>query len=163
MKPEIFYEKINDIIGDATPFKKDCGTLCGAACCKGDGGMYLFPHEKPLSAEFEIKESNFKVMEKNVPIMFCSGSCNRNFRPLACRIFPLVPYVSVEGDFKVILDPRGKSMCPVAFCNDLSLIDKRFLKKVEYIGKILMLNPETAEFIYELSRLCDEYSLNLLG
>ncbi len=158
MKSEVFYKKINDIIGDATPFKKDCGMLCGAACCKGDGGMYLFPHEKPMSADFETKESNFKVLGKNVPIMFCSGKCSRDLRPLACRIFPLLPYISVEGDFKIILDPRGEPMCPVAYADDLSLIDKKFLKKVEFIGKILMLNPETAEFIYELSRLCDEYN-----
>lgn len=162
MKPEVFYEKINNIIGNSTPFKKDCGMLCGAACCTGEGGMYLFPREKPLSADFETKSSNFKVLGKNVPIMFCSGRCERHCRPLACRIFPLLPYISVEGDFKVILDPRGKSMCPVVFSGDLSLIDKTFFKKVKLVGKILMLNPETAEFIYELSRLCDEYTLNLL-
>lgn len=158
MKPEIFYKQLNDIIGDSTPFKKDCGMLCGAACCKGDGGMYLFPHEKPLSADFEIQKSNFKVLGENVPILFCNGKCGRNLRPLACRIFPLLPYVSVTGDFETILDPRGKTMCPVVFSNDLTLIDKTFFKKVELVGKILMLNPETAEFIYELSRLCDEYS-----
>ena len=159
MKPQVFYEKINNIIGDSTPFEKDCGMLCGAACCKGEGGMYLFPHEKVLSEDFETAESNFKVLEKNVPIMFCSGKCDRSRRPLACRIFPLLPYISPEGDFKIILDPRGKSMCPIAFSEDLSLINKTFFKKVEFICKILMLNPETAEFIYELSRLCDEYKL----
>lgn len=161
MKSDIFYKKLNDIIGDATPFKKDCGMLCNSACCKGDGGMYLFPHEKPLAKEFEIKPSNFKVLGKNVPILFCNGNCNRRFRPLACRIFPLMPYITVSGDFKTIFDPRGRAMCPVIFSNDLTLIDKTFFEKVEFVGKILMLNSETAEFIYELSRLCDEYAADL--
>ena len=64
MKPQVFYEKINNIIGDSTPFEKDCGMLCGAACCMGEGGMYLFPHEKVLSEDFFVRKAISKSWRK---------------------------------------------------------------------------------------------------
>ena len=163
MKAREFYEKINNIIGDATPFKKDCGILCDSACCKGEGGMYLFPHEECMVDGAQVQESEFSCGDEKVRIMFCDGSCDRNYRPLACRIFPLVPYITPQGDFKVILDPRGKGMCPIIFSDDMSLLDSEFVRRVTFACKVMMLNSEIADYILELSRLCDEYSQNLLN
>ena len=81
------YKKIFNILGELTPLKADCGQLCGCACCKGDDktGMRLFPHE----------ESALNIIEtsSNVRLAVCNGTCDRNKRPLACRIFPFFPTV----------------------------------------------------------------------
>ena len=74
------------LIGERTPLRSDCGQLCGAACCQADedgqGGMYLFPGEEAL---LHGEDSDF------APIYTCDGTCARENRPLACRIFPLTP------------------------------------------------------------------------
>ena len=80
-KYQKLYAEANRIIGDKTPLKKDCGQVCGGACCKGDDdtGMLLFPFE----------ESVFRVDEKDgVRLCVCQGRCDRSERPLSCRIFP---------------------------------------------------------------------------
>ena len=103
-----------------TPLKKDCGILCGGACCK-DGpeeqkGMLLFPYEEKMlgNSGFEIKESNWKYDGKNAYILFCKGTCDRKYRPLACRIFPLVPVISDKDNIELIMNPLAKRMCPLA-------------------------------------------------
>ena len=81
-------KKAYEIIGNKTPLKSDCGRLCGAACCKGDDetGMLLFPGEEDLCTcdEFKIIQTDYSL-----PLLVCDGTCNRDRRPLACRIFPL--------------------------------------------------------------------------
>ena len=74
------YKKVKRIIGDKTPLKKDCGLLCGGACCKGDEntGMLLFPGE----------ETTLNIIEKDgVRLAVCEGKCKREERPLSCMIF----------------------------------------------------------------------------
>ena len=100
------YKKAKNIIGEKTPLYKDCGKLCGGACCKGDEatGMLLFPFE----------ETALKVTEREgVRLAVCDGSCNRNDRPLSCMIFPFFPYITPEGRVKVIPDIRGGEICPI--------------------------------------------------
>lgn len=57
-KYQRLYKKAKNIMQDKTPLKKDCGQLCGKACCKGDTetGMLLFPFE----------ENSLPVTEKTV-------------------------------------------------------------------------------------------------
>ena len=159
-----FYRKIYEIIGDETPIGVDCGQLCDGACCKGDDetGMYLFPGEECLykneTGWFEICESEFSYNSKNVKLFICKRACNREKRPLACRIFPLLPYVTKEGKLEIILDPRGRGLCPLAIM-DLSYLDETFIQKVETIGKIMMKFRGTREYLKSLSRLADEFNI----
>ena len=77
-KYEKLYKEANRIIGDKTPLKKDCGTVCGAACCKGDKdtGMLLFPFE----------ETTLTVNEKDgVRLAVCDGKCKREERGCLCN------------------------------------------------------------------------------
>lgn len=145
---ERLYKKANKIIGNKTPLKKDCGKICGGACCKGDSdtGMLLFPFES----------SNFQVKEKDgVRLCVCEGECNRKDRPLSCRIFPFFPYVTTEGKIKVIPDIRGANVCPlIAHFNETDF-DRGFLYRVKKVGRLLYEDEQCREFLVDTSREID--------
>lgn len=143
-----FYKKANEIIGDKTPLKKDCGLICGGACCKGneDTGMLLFPFEK---TRLNIKEKD------SVRLAVCEGKCQRKDRPLSCKIFPFFPYVTPEGKIKVVPDVRGRSICPIVTnYNDIKL-DRGFLYRVKRLGDFLYADEGCREFLEEVSREID--------
>ena len=142
------YAEANRIIGDKTPLKKDCGQVCGGECCKGDNdtGMLLFPFE----------ESTLTVKEKDgVRLAVCDGKCNRNERPLSCRIFPFFPYVTAEGKIKVIPDVRGINTCPLISNFSDVKFDRGFLYRVKKVGRLLYGDVECRKFLAETSREID--------
>ncbi|MBE6754965.1 MAG: hypothetical protein E7555_00675 [Ruminococcaceae bacterium] len=152
MSAEKTIRKVYRILEDVTPLKTDCGLLCGGECCKGDDntGMILFPGEEKFlenSEEFVIKKT---TDGKN--ILICGGRCNRNKRPISCRIFPLFPMI-VDGRIYVIDDPRASGICPLIF--DEMKLRRSFERKVAKAGKILAENEETGEL---LRKLTDEIS-----
>ena len=167
MKYSDFYKQIYDVIGESTPIGVDCGQLCQGACCQGDDetGMYLFPGEECMYRKkeewFHISDSEFNYKlsgkEKNCPIFICKDNCPREKRPFACRIFPLFPYVDMNWEMKVILDPRGRGICPLAIMENSDL-DSQFVKRVTRAGKIMMKIPLMREYLFSLSRLIDEYT-----
>ena len=147
-KYQRLYAEINRIIGDKTPLKKDCGQVCGGECCKGDSdtGMLLFPFE----------ESSFTVKEKDgVRLCVCDGTCDRNERPLSCRIFPFFPYVTAEGKIKVIPDVRGINTCPLISHFVDVRFDRGFLYRVKKVGRLLYADEECRKFLEETSREID--------
>ena len=162
MKATEFYTYAYSLFDDVTPLPVDCGQLCDAACCKGDDetGMYLFPFENMMfeycGDNFKIEQSEFICGGKNVDILLCEPFCNRETRPLACRIFPLVPYIDKNGVFDVVMDKRGRYMCPLATAMTKDDLDGEFVRRVTYISKLMMKIPQFKEFIYEQSRLIDE-------
>ncbi len=140
MKKEKVIKKVYKILENVTPLKYDCGSLCGCECCKGDmqTGMVLFPGEEEL-----LKNSTcFKVSETSdgKHLAVCSGSCDRNLRPISCRIFPLFP-VKTENKIYVLDDPRAEGICPLA--RGEMTVDKKFVNAVYKAGKILAKNEET--------------------
>ena len=147
-KYQKLYATANRIIGNKTPLKKDCGQLCGGKCCKGDDetGMLLFPYEE---TPFTVKEND------SVRLCVCKGSCNRNERPLSCRIFPFFPYVTTEGKIKVIPDIRGINVCPLV--SDFSDVrfDRGFLFRVKKVGRLLYADEECRKFLIDTSREID--------
>lgn len=139
------YDKLYRIIGDKTPLKSDCGVLCGSACCKGDAGtgMLLFPGEK----------TNLNVIRENgVKIAVCNGICDRESRPLSCRIFPLFP-VMEDGKIRIIPDLRGSSVCPLVANSDYVRFNKSFLRRLKKAGRILYSDRKCAEFC---RGICDD-------
>ncbi len=142
------YKKANKIIGEKTPLKKDCGIVCGTACCKGDEntGMLLFPFE----------ETTLAVKEKDgVRLAVCEGHCRREDRPLSCRIFPFFPYVTAEGKIKVIPDIRGASVCPLVRQFKAVKFDRGFLWRVKKVGRLLYADEACREFLIDISRETD--------
>lgn len=100
-----------------TPLSRDCGSLCGGACCLEDedglGGMLLFPGEEAFYQEmpegFSISDDPHLIGAR---LLICEGVCDRGDRPLACRIFPLM-FVERDGRVDVDLDPRAWPVCPL--------------------------------------------------
>ncbi len=168
MKSKQLYQQAYAILNHTTPLSVDCGRLCENACCKSDGeeecGMYLYPGETAMfqgqTDNFKIEKSDFTwgTKSRNVPILFCKSPCNRHFRPLSCRIFPLVPYIE-GGTLRIMMDPRGKRVCPLAKAMKTQDLLEQFVHKVEVIFRFFIKDLEMRAYIEEQSRLIDEWEL----
>lgn len=171
---ELIYTKLNKV----TPLQRDCGLLCTRACCQGSDhetlGMYLFPGEEAMFIGNRYTEDNFEIIQtdleilgqsgqsRKVLLLTCEGHCDRNFRPLACRFFPLIPYLNEADILKIKIDPRAKGICPLTQEKDTSAITKQFLFEVRKASQLLAKDEEVRDFIKTLSLLLDEYELDPL-
>lgn len=144
------FDKIFKIMGELTPLKVDCGQLCGGACCKGDSrtGMLLFPGE----------ESTLTVIkgEHGERLAVCNGTCDRQSRPLSCRIFPFFPTISENGKIFVEPDLRAARLCPLIEHSDEIDFDPKFFKAVKKVGKILAKDDECRRFLEDITDEIDE-------
>ena len=144
-------------IGDSTPMLTDCGLLCGAACCHtdedGQGGVYLFPGERALLKECEwarVLPAGF------APMLMCDGACDRERRPLGCRIFPLTPARGRNGKWSVRMDVRARAMCPLA-ASGTGGLDPEFVRAVRDALRIVAEDPEGDAFLEKWFALEEEY------
>ncbi len=145
------YNKINRTLKDLTPLKGDCGQLCGCACCKGDKntGMRLFPYEE---STLEVKE-----LENGVRLVICDGTCERNSRPLACKIFPFFPTIDEKEKVYVELDYRASRLCPMIDHYDEIIFDRKFLNAVKRVGKLLCKDEKCRAFLVDATQEIDLY------
>lgn len=144
--PEDFrwaYERLDKV----TPLRRDCGVLCDKVCCRGleeKAGMYLYPGEEVLFPGgedwYDLKwhrtdEREFcPEWEGKLPavgFLICRGTCPRDRRPLACRLFPLAAEVTGDGaggyEVDVALDADAAILCPLARHARLDQLDPRFV------------------------------------
>lgn len=166
MNAAYVYLQLYRLFDKSTPVPADCGELCGKACCEGDDcGMFLFPGEEevykllnPDWISIERSDFSYKYNGKTyyTPIAMCSGECDRYQRPLACRIFPLTPYLS-DGHIEIIIDPRAKRLCPLAKGFYLEDFNRTFIKNIEKAFRLLMKNRRFAAFMKEYSSYLDEF------
>lgn len=143
------YKRIYRIIGELTPLRADCGLLCEHACCKGDKntGMCLFPYEESM---LEIRN-----IQSGGRLAICDGFCDRNNRPLACRIFPFFPTIDEKGKIFVEKDYRAQLLCPLLAHSEEILFDPRFFKAIRKVGKILSKDEICREFLCETTAEID--------
>ena len=87
----------------------------------------------------------------------CQGYCDRYQRPLACRIFPLTPYLDKNGHMDIIVDPRAKGVCPMAKGIYLEDFDAVFIKNIKKAFSLLMKNKQFKAFMVEYSKYLDEF------
>jgi len=107
-----------ELLASLTPLKTDCGRLCQAACCQGDEntGMLLFPQEDTLyqGCTFaDVLPLNYTLGGTQAHLFVCRGCCEREMRPLACRLFPLFLKFKEDGVTKLRMDVRAKAVCPL--------------------------------------------------
>ena len=143
------------LLEQATPLKADCGRYCGAACCASlpgeETGMLLFAGE----AELYEKKPGWTVRETGAGLLaVCPGMCDRNERPLACRIFPLLPVIR-EGTVKAAADQRARAVCPL-LRQGIRGTDPAFRDAVREAGRLLAEDPEQREFLEMLTAEQDE-------
>lgn len=141
--------KLYELLEDVTPQRYDCGLLCGAACCRGDGddGMLLFPGEKEA---FEGKEG-YTVRYNPVygcEEVICSGSCERAERPLSCRIYPYFFYVKDDGKVTVAPDMRALGRCPLA--EKGTGASRLFLRRMRMAALVLERVPAQTAFLRQV-------------
>lgn len=162
------WNKVYRLLNDVTPLPVDCGKLCGAACCseweKGVG-MYLLPGEETMFTmteewlsweEHSTKDYEFcPAWSGVVYFVRCNGTCPRDKRPFACRIFPLAPYLSESGDFKLILEEGAALLCPLVKAGDIGLLDRRFQARARLAWEELLKNPLLRDDVLWESRRLD--------
>ena len=142
--------KAREMLNHVTPLKTDCGRCCGGACCQSDedgqGGMLLSPGEEalydPLLWGFSLSTDDGVL--PGLTLLNCEGVCERDARPLACRLFPLLP--SPEG---AKMDRRAWAVCPLMEYGKRGL-NPAFLQAVEEAGRLLYQCSEHAAFLSAL-------------
>ena len=178
MDKTILYRKAYRMLYKSTPLKLDCGLLCNNRCCLGNdnAGMQLYPGEEAILGNTEnYKIENKSFHDMNIKFAVCNGTCNRRFRPLTCRVFPLVPYISKENKLYIVKDPRAKYICPLVSLDksenntvtnvnvdnntDISInIDATFKRNVYKVFLSLVQDKEILKYIIYLSDTIRDYS-----
>lgn len=148
-------QKARDLLKDITPLRGDCGELCAAACCASregeETGMLLFPGEEKVyrgQAGYTLTETDHGIL------LTCPGHCDRDHRPLACRMFPLVILLRPDG-VKVATDEAAKSVCPLARQGKKALSEE-FVRVVREAGRCLALDEGQAAHLRLLTAMQDE-------
>lgn len=145
MTVDEIYFRARLLLDGLTPIDSDCGELCGAVCCKGnaDEGMLLFPHEQAAD-EFTVRAC------KSGNLLVCEGRCNRDNRPLACIMFPLVP-ILVGDRVKVAVNAYAFRICPLAKAGGHIKYNIDFVRAVRRVGRLLSTDEECREFLRKMS------------
>ncbi len=149
-----------------TPMVRDCGRLCGAACCESDedgqGGVYLFPGEEALLGGMEwgrLEESPL-APRAGTPMLVCEDACDRSRRPLACMIFPLTPVVDAEGNVDVRFDCRARAMCPLVR-HGMTGLRREFVAAARAAMELVASDPDGLCFLREWQALEEQYDFKL--
>ena len=145
-----------ELLRQVTPLKGDCGRLCGARCCDSmegeETGMLLFPGEERL---YEGKPG-WKVRPgAQGLIVICPGRCDRDERPLSCRMFPALPR-ETEAGVQIRMDFRARSVCPLARQGAEGL-DPAFREALIQAGEALIGEEDQRGFLRRLHREQDEW------
>ena len=115
--------------------------------------MSLLPYEDMLIGGFE----GFKIKDtSDGKVLICSGSCERIFRPFACRIFPY--YASIDRNTEKIrlrIDPRGALVCPVATKKHGVRHSVFFRRNVLRAIRLLMKDDDFKRELIKTSEFCD--------
>ncbi len=154
------YKQIYKRFDELTPVPFDCGALCGKLCCEGDeeSGMYLFPGEERLflnNENFSVYPTDFTVGKRKTNLVVCHGPCERNERPLSCRIFPLIPMYRKGSTLEIIKDPRA-NICPLTHPAANGCITKEFTSAVRHAFSLLVKIPAVAEYLDALSYILED-------
>ncbi len=143
-----------ELLQNLTPLKTDCGRLCQAACCQGDEatGMLLFPGEETLydgCAFAKVLLLDYVLGGTQARLLVCKGRCERENRPLACRLFPLFLKFKEDGATKLRMDVRAKSVCPLTDYGIKSL-DPEFKQAARRAYDLLLEDEACASYLKAL-------------
>ena len=143
-------KKARALLEEVTPLKSDCGRVCGARCCASlegeETGMLLFPGEEDLYEDAE----GWKLLPAGQEmLLICPGTCRRQERPLACRMFPLLPLPGEEGAVTGRVDERSRGVCPLAKHGKRGM-DPAFTEAVRAAGEALLADADQRAFLERL-------------
>ena len=113
--------------------------------------MLLFPGEDALYRDRE----GWTIRQTPAgPMVICPGTCSREDRPLACRLFPLLPVIR-DGAVKAAVDQRAYAVCPLAR-QGIRALDPEFAEAVREAGRMLAEDGEQYRFLEVLTEEQDE-------
>ena len=149
---ELLWRHLYERIGAHTPLHGDCGALCGAACC-GTGvgeGMLLFPGEAAAMGLAEEALATVALPGGVTARLYrCGGTCQRDVRPLSCRIFPL--HMRVRGaSARAVMHPWARPICPLVSRGGVAGLSRSFVAAVEDVARVLMAQEDTRVFLTAL-------------
>lgn len=153
------------LLQDVTPLRVDCGQVCGGVCCRDtgdDNGMLLFPGEREFLTR-HFPASAFHPTANGGWLLVCDGRCDRRYRPLSCRIFPLFPLLEQEGRVRCVIDPRAWRVCPLARVAEEVCFDKAFVRRVRRVGRLLAADDACRRFLQEQTLQLQEWGRLLPG
>ena len=148
------------LLEQLTPLRRDCGRICGAACCQADedgqGGMLLLPMEDRLytSLPSGMRLQRDDAVLPDMKLLVCDGTCDRTQRPYACRVFPLTPVLETRDEkerLRVIVDPRAYAVCPLCEYG-MNGMDTGFAQAVLESARILCRHETYREYFRALGR-----------
>jgi hypothetical protein len=146
------------IIDEATPLNFNCGTLCSRACCECDGFMMVFPGEKELLCNQNYSFDKTDLLSYGqIDIVTCKGTCDRNYRPFSCRIYPLAPKF-IDGELFVRLDVRGRPTCPLCH-KSMTALNPDFIRKVKKALIHLTQDDNLKKFLQAISNHVDMFAV----
>lgn len=155
------------LLMDVTPMARDCGRMCGAACCQpdedGQGGVHLFPGEEELLGEVvwaEVREDSALLGGKRARMLVCGGECERDKRPLGCMIFPLTPRIDEQGRVDVDFDRRARAMCPL-IRHGMTGLKRDFVQATRQALSLIAQDEEGMRFLRDWEALEAQYELKL--
>jgi len=155
---------------DVGPLEFDCGTLCDSLCCQEfepGVGIYLLPGEEQMFTQQETwliwtypkaRYGGFPSSWKGrAPFVMCKGQCPREKRPIQCRTFPLMPYLSLDKRLETRMDfLSGILICPILKNPCKYPLSSRFVQAVEQGWSILLRDPLIWDLVWQRSRQLDE-------
>ncbi len=151
-------KKAYEYLEKVTPVKYDCGKICNKKCCKGNDndGMLLFPGEDEIFRD----NNNFEIYYDNHYESFavrCKGPCDRNDRPLSCRIFPYFLYSEGETrKISVAPDIRALNFCPLV--SEKYNVDRKFLRALRISSLKLSENNEIVVFLQKITEKLTDFN-----
>ena len=156
--------KARNLLELPTPLDADCGDYCNNACCQSDqdgqGGMLLFPGEEGLYANSNwahVSSLETLMPRRRWNLLTCAGTCPRNERPLACRIFPLSFSIDAGDAIALHLDRRAWALCPL-MNHGLDGLSPAFVDSVHKALKLIAQTPEGVAFLRDWQVLEDQYA-----
>ena len=174
----LLYKKAYRMLNNHTPLKLDCGVLCDKACCKTPindidstnnlkKGMLLFPGEEMLFEKtsdewFDIIPSDINLCDgTNIKLLICKGWCDRNYRPLLCRLFPLFGYINDSNKLDIRMDIRGNSICPLVKSISPEELNLFFRRRDKEVFTLINQDPLIHDYLKLISDELKTYFLLL--
>lgn len=161
MEPSVTeaYEAAYAALDELTPIPADCGRLCRKKCCRGgkDDGMLLFFREDEfLDGQRFLKLSARDFAGGTAQMAVCRGRCQREWRPLSCRIYPFAPRL-IDGKIEVQPDPRAAFSCPLLDPGAKEYLNPAFLEAVRQAFTSLLALPGMPEFLTRYTKMLADY------
>lgn len=167
---ELNWNKIYRMLRGITPLPYDCGDICGKKCCSSrtGAGVYLFPGEEDLFRQEESwcrigqnHEETRHFTGRGTILLSCNGRCPRDKRPLACRLFPLAPYLDKSGSLEIRFDKDLLFICPLVRLDDISLLNPAFVAGARRVWEELIKDGRTLENLRLYSARVDKHANEL--